>query len=265
MVEIAFLMSIEKLGAPLLMNDGLGDPAMEDIRERSAKQEDTFKLDGPTLVKLTPVLAGIFMVNLNVALTAPFFPLYAQKHYGATQIVIGAIFCTYPFTIFLASPVMGIMCNKFGRMPVLNGGLLLASMGSFLFGSAKIIQLYFVARFIQGVGAAAVIVACTALNTANFPQSLGTVMGMQEAAVGLGFMLGPVVGGALVGFGFEVPTRCCCLFLFVCQFVLFVCLCFWLNLLCLNVKIVAGAVLHHGLSGDRHSFRNNSASWVQPR
>jgi MFS family permease len=58
---------------------------------------------------------------------------------------------------------------------------------------------------IQGVGAAATIVASTAMNSANFPAQLGAVMGLQEACVGFGFMVGAPVGAALYTLGFRVP------------------------------------------------------------
>jgi MFS family permease len=162
-------------------------------------------LNRENIAKLFPVLSGIFMVNINVSLIAAFFPLHATEYYGASKVVIGVIFSAYPFTIMLAAPFMGLLCNLFGCKPVLSAGLFIASCGSFVFGSARHLYVFLFGRIIQGLGSSAVVVACTALNTANFPRSLGSVMGMQEVATGLGFMIGPSVGGALVKLGFEVP------------------------------------------------------------
>lgn len=169
---------------------------LEDDASRMSEGDDAsqFRFDRRTVKLLVPIIVAVFLVNLNVSITAPFFPEHAKSKYGASDITIGGIFAVYPFAIMLASPGMGFLCNYNGTTVVLNSGLLVASCGSFIFGVAGSIWLYYAARVIQGIGAAAVIVAATASNAANFPKHIGTTMGLQEAATGIGFMLGPPIG-----------------------------------------------------------------------
>ena len=172
-------------------------------------------------------------MNLNVSVIAPFFPSYAKQLYGpdvATDTVVGAIFCIYPLMNMFLSPVMGAIssppksqgqgnrnsactkaANNARRITMLQCGLVLCMAGTLLFGCFdRAISVTpetnpwiplgckFVARAVQGTGAAAIVVSSFALNSANFPEKLGQVIAIQEVFGVMGFVLGPVVGGMLI-------------------------------------------------------------------
>jgi MFS family permease len=184
-----------------------------DGRPYAEMGEEEEELDGAAMKKLYPILLGVFLVNLNVSIIAPFFPVYALEHYGASSIVIALVFATYPLAGMLFAPVAGNLCNSFPRVTVLRAGLALNAFGIVMFGCAGflkgdknlVLATFFVARVVQGCGCAGVVVSASAFAAANFPRSLGKVIGMQMAAEGVGFMVGPPLGGALFAFGFPWP------------------------------------------------------------
>jgi MFS family permease len=76
-----------------------------------------------------------------------------------------------------------------------------------LFSAAASVKLgiHFIARAIQGAGCAAVVVPGSAFVADKFPIHIGSVIGLQMAFEGLGFMIGPPLGGILFSLGFPVP------------------------------------------------------------
>jgi MFS family permease len=184
------------------------------LLEHIETPETKFQLR-PNIKKLFPVLLGTFAVNLNVSIVAPFFPVYAQDQYNASPMTIALIFATYPLISMGVAPLVGLVCSRsaFDRIAVLQAGLVLNSIGSMLFGSCSLfsaatsvkVGVHFLARAVQGAGCAAVVVPASAFVAANFPKHIGSVMGLQMAFEGLGFMVGPPLGGLLFSLGFPVP------------------------------------------------------------
>jgi MFS family permease len=192
--------------------EDLEEPRESLYLEIEEEKQDGLKLSSADMKKLVPLLLGVLCVSLNVSIIAPFFPVYAIEHYGASSMTIALIFATYPLASMACAPAAGMLCSSYPRMTVLRGGLTLNAAGVALFGCAALIEninisvvMFFIARGIQGCGCAGVVVSASAFAAANFPAHLGKVIGMQMACEGLGFMIGPPLGGLLFLFGFEWP------------------------------------------------------------
>mmetsp|Transcript_41092 Transcript_41092/g.54092 ORF Transcript_41092/g.54092 Transcript_41092/m.54092 type:complete len:530 (-) Transcript_41092:277-1866(-) len=183
----------------------------EENRDMSAlKKPALFKNHG----KLVTVACAVaFCENVMIATVGPFFPQYAKERFGAKASIVGFIIALFPMTITFMSPLFGFVLFRFGRVRMVSFGLLVLACGTLLFGLADALWVFFLARFIQGFGSAAQNVATLALLVDYIDDNeLATAMGMQESAIGVGFMLGPMIGGALytaVGFKFVFIILAC--------------------------------------------------------
>eukprot|EP00658_Telonema_sp_P-2_P024485 TRINITY_DN1983_c0_g2_i5.p1 TRINITY_DN1983_c0_g2~~TRINITY_DN1983_c0_g2_i5.p1 ORF type:complete len:393 (+),score=56.94 TRINITY_DN1983_c0_g2_i5:187-1365(+) len=153
------------------------------------------------------VFLATFVINMLVSIVAPFFPQHAQDNFNASSLVIGVIFAAFPFTQMIFSPIFGTMGAKVGRPVLLYAGTAVLAGGTLLFGLSQSLVLFFVARVIQGIGGAAMATSSLAMLTDHFPTStISSAVGVNEACTGIGFMVGPPLGGLIYSLStFEVP------------------------------------------------------------
>jgi DHA1 family tetracycline resistance protein-like MFS transporter len=112
----------------------------------------------------------------------------------------GYITTVYAVMNFLAQPVLGNLSDRFGRRPVL-----LMSMGTLgvdflIMGLAHSVWLLFLGRFLSGLSGATHSTAAAYIADTTEPHQRGQAYGMLGAAFGLGFILGPAIGGYLGDF-----------------------------------------------------------------
>ena len=124
---------------------------------------------------------------------------------GAPVWIATLLMGIYSLMQFIFSPVLGRLSDRIGRVPVLVRSLW-ASVGGYLIMSLAVsgmvpnmvgILLLFTARIITGIGGASISTAQSYLSDITAPEKRAGVMGMIGAAFGLGFMIGPVIGGSL--------------------------------------------------------------------
>ncbi len=131
--------------------------------------------------------------------SSPYFLLSPnQAHLGF--ILLGFLVASYPVAMFFASPVLGALSDKYGRKPVLLLSLLGTSISYFVFAYAIIIKnipLLFISRIIDGITGGNISVAQAAIADMTDPKERQKVFGIMGAAFGLGFILGPFLGGIL--------------------------------------------------------------------
>eukprot|EP00128_Syssomonas_multiformis_P016218 Colp12_sorted_trinity150504_noHs@12698 len=158
------------------------------------------------IVVLASCLFVTLCQSLLISIVAPFFPQEAKDDYKASSTTVGLVFATFPITVFVITPLVAPATARFGRMTVLLAGLAIMAGATIGFGYSNTIWLFFIMRFLQGVGACLANATSTAILTIQFPDNTGLVMGLVETAGGLGFMVGPPVGGALYSAGgFTLP------------------------------------------------------------
>lgn len=106
---------------------------------------------------------------------------------------------------FLFSPVMGNLSDRYGRRPVLLLSLLGFTLDYVLLAFAPTIGWLFVGRLIAGVMGASFTTASAYIADISTPETRAQNFGMIGAAFGLGFIIGPLLGSQLIGFGPKVP------------------------------------------------------------
>ncbi|MHB8463552.1 MAG: MFS transporter [Acidimicrobiales bacterium] len=134
------------------------------------------------------------LVGFGIVL--PILPLYA-KRYHASPGVAGALVAAFSLAQLFGSPVWGRVSDRIGRKPVLIVSLIGTAVGSLLTGLAGGLPLLFVGRLVDGASGASVSVAQAAVADLAEPSQRARLFGLLGAAFGLGFVLGPALGGAL--------------------------------------------------------------------
>ena len=147
----------------------------------------------------------LFLVMLSFGIIIPNLVYYAEDLH-ATETQVGWLMATYSLFQFLFSPLWGRFSDRFGRRPAILIGLAGNALGLYLFGTAEDLGMLFVARAVSGaLTAAALPTAMAYVADVTDEKGRGRGMGLMGAAIGLGFILGPPVGGWLGRAGHDTP------------------------------------------------------------
>ena len=117
----------------------------------------------------------------------------------------GLLTFTYAFMQFLCGPLLGNLSDRFGRRPVLIVSLVFMGLDYFLIALAPTLFLLFIARLISGVTGATYATASAYLADTSDKGNRAANFGLIGAAFGIGFILGPALGGLLGEFGLRMP------------------------------------------------------------
>jgi DHA1 family tetracycline resistance protein-like MFS transporter len=107
--------------------------------------------------------------------------------------------------LFLFSPLIGNLSDRFGRKPVLIASLLFLGFDYFITGIAPTIWWLFVSRILSGIAGAAYTTANAYIADVSPPEKRAANFGLTGAAFGIGFVLGPAIGGFLGQYGVRIP------------------------------------------------------------
>ena len=111
----------------------------------------------------------------------------------------------YAITQFLFAPIIGNLSDKYGRRPVLLLSLFGFALDYLLLSIAPTISWLFVGRIIAGITGASITTASAYIADISTPQNRAKNFGIIGAAFGIGFIIGPVIGGLLGQYGARVP------------------------------------------------------------
>jgi len=159
----------------------------------------------------TPLPKGFWTIWTTVALdligfgiVAPILGRYAER-FGANGLQVGLLFASYSLAQFVFSPILGRLSDRIGRKPVIILSLVGTSIASFITGAAGVLWLLFVGRLIDGASGASIAVAQGAITDIAPPEQRARLLGLLGAAFGVGFVLGPAIGGLAALGGPHVP------------------------------------------------------------
>jgi MFS transporter, DHA1 family, tetracycline resistance protein len=111
----------------------------------------------------------------------------------------------YAFMQFIFAPILGNLSDKYGRRPVLLLSLLGFGIDYLFLAFAPSIFWLFVGRIIAGIAGASMTTAMAYIADVSAPEKRAQNFGIVGAAFGLGFIIGPVLGGVLGQFGTRIP------------------------------------------------------------
>ena len=123
--------------------------------------------------------------------------LATDQNITSIGIWVGLLMTSYSAAQFLFSPIWGGLSDRIGRRPVLMIGLVGNTVFFTMFGLANTLMMALAARFLAGVFNGNIAVARAYIGDVSTPKQLATRMGLIGAAFGLGFTIGPFLGGEL--------------------------------------------------------------------
>lgn len=177
------------------------------------------------------IALGVFVVFLGLGTVWPVLTIYMQKH-GASMADIGVTTAAYMAANFLFQVPMGWVSDRLGRKLPLLGGLAVHGLVSVLYLVVQDSTGFTMLRFVEGIGASAMMPAARAhLMDSIPPDRRGQAFGLLSSAFSGSILIGPGIGGLMASFiGMESP--------------------FWFGLVS---SIVAGAFLMLKVRDRRHS------------
>jgi len=167
--------------------------------------------------KNTPLLLifiTVFIDLLGFGILIPILPTFAVKELGATEFQIGIAIALYSFTQFIFNPVLGNLSDKIGRKPLIIATLFLNAAGYVIFAFTHTFFVLLISRVVAGIGGSSIGVAQAYIADVTTKENRSKGMGLIGAAFGLGFVFGPLIGGFLAKFGYEVTGLAAALFSF---------------------------------------------------
>src|SRR5512136_2197359 len=152
-----------------------------------------------------PIFVIVLIDLLGLTIIIPLMPLYAAT-FGASPLVIGLLGAIYPIMQFIGAPVLGRLSDRYGRRPI----LLISQLGTFvgfvILGFANALWMLFLSRIVDGISGANISTAQAYIADVSDEKNRAKNFGLIGAAFGLGFIIGPAVGGFLSQFGYQVPA-----------------------------------------------------------
>lgn len=150
------------------------------------------------------VFIAVFIDLIGFGIVLPLLPSYAARMH-VTDFRIGMVVASFSLMQFLLAPWWGRLSDRIGRRPVLLVGLAGSSLSYLLFAFAGNFWLLLLSRLIAGGMGATVNVAQAYLADVTPPERRAKAMGLIGAAFGLGFVVGPAIGGLTSRWGESVP------------------------------------------------------------
>lgn len=158
---------------------------------------------------LSMIFLVIFVDLLGFGILIPILPTFATKELHSTEFMVGIAIATYSFVQFLFNPVLGGISDRKGRRNIILVTLLLNAAGYIIFAFSHNVFMLILSRVIAGIGGSTIGVAQAYIADVTTPGERSRGMGMIGVAFGLGFVIGPLLGGFLAKYGYEVTGFVC--------------------------------------------------------
>ncbi|GAB4506084.1 MAG: tetracycline resistance MFS efflux pump [Anaerolineales bacterium] len=148
---------------------------------------------------------GLFIVMVGFGIIIPILPYFAESM-GATSLHLGLLMASYSLMQFIFAPIWGRYSDRVGRRPVLLLGLLGFGFTFFMFAMSSHLWMLFAARILGGILTSATLPTAMAyIGDSTSERERGGGMGLMGAAMGLGMIFGPAIGGYLGILSFRAP------------------------------------------------------------
>ena len=173
--------------------------------------------------RLFTIFIIVFVDLLGFSLILPLLPYYAET-YSATPIIVGLLVASYAAAQLIGAPLLGRLSDRYGRRPILLLSVAGTLLGFLLLGLAEplgkhlssvfaplsanfmTLLILFLSRIIDGATGGNITVAQAYITDVTDEQNRAKGLGLIGAAFGLGFIIGPAIGGALSQWGYSLPA-----------------------------------------------------------
>ena len=134
---------------------------------------------------------------LGFGIVIPVLPLYAEGTIKASPAQLAWIVGIYSLLQLVCAPLFGKLSDRIGRKPVLVVSILGTAVGFVVLGAATTVWMLILGRIIDGASGGNISTAMACIADVTTKENRSRNMGLVGAAFGLGFMLGPAIGGVL--------------------------------------------------------------------
>ena len=152
------------------------------------------------------LLLATFIDLLGIGILQPVLPFlvaqYTHKHIAS---YVGIITALFAFCEFVAAPALGLLSDRYGRRPVLLLSMAGSVLGYLLLGCGKTLWLLFLGRIIDGLTAGNISTIFAYVADITPHEQRAKRYGIIGGAIGLGFIIGPAIGGFAARWGLSAP------------------------------------------------------------
>ena len=158
--------------------------------------------------RMTFIFITILLDAIGIGLIVPILPEVIRR-FGANESFVSTYFgyfiSIYSLMLFIASPFLGSLSDRFGRRPVLLVALLGSGLDYLLMAFSPSLLLLFIGRIISGLTGASLTVASSYIADISNDKNRTSNFGLVGAAFGVGFVVGPALGGLVGSYGHNLP------------------------------------------------------------
>lgn len=151
----------------------------------------------------------IFIDALGMSIIIPIMPSLLGELTGQTvaesAVIGGVLTAVYALNQFLFGPIVGALSDRFGRRPLILASLSALVIDYLLMAVAWNVWLLFLGRFLAGLAGASYTVATAYIADVSEKSKRSENFGLVGAAFGIGFIIGPVLGGLVANLGVRAP------------------------------------------------------------
>ncbi len=150
----------------------------------------------PSRTRLSLLFLTVLLDLVGFGIVLPLLPFYATR-FGASGTQVGLLVTVYSLAQLVTAPVWGRLSDRRGRRPILLIGLAGSTVSYLVFAWADSLWVLFLSRVMAGIGGATVPVAQAYIADVTPPERRAGNLGLIGAAFGIGFIVGPALGGTL--------------------------------------------------------------------
>ena len=155
------------------------------------------------------IFITVLLDMLSIGIIIPVLPKlilsFMGGEFSSAAKMVGIFMSVWAFMQFIASPVMGALSDTWGRRPVILMSNLGLGLDYLIMALAPALWVLFVGRVLAGIFSATVSTAQAYIADITPPEKRAAAFGMLGAAFGLGFVLGPALGGVLGHYDLRLP------------------------------------------------------------
>ncbi len=154
---------------------------------------------------LAVIFVTVFLDLLGIGLLVPVAP-FVVREFRDDGLTVGLLALTFSVAQFVASPILGALSDRYGRRSILLISIFGTGIGYLLFGWAATLWMLFLSRLIDGITGGNISTAQAYIADISAPEDRSKNFGLIGAAFGLGFIIGPAVGGILSRISLSAPA-----------------------------------------------------------
>jgi DHA1 family tetracycline resistance protein-like MFS transporter len=155
------------------------------------------------------IFVTILIDVIGIGIIIPVLPSLIESLHGEglseAARIGGWLIFSYAFMQFFFAPILGVLSDKYGRRPIILMALFGLGVDYIFHAFAPTIGWLFVGRILAGITGASFTVATAYIADVSTPEKKAQNFGLVGAAFGLGFIVGPVIGGVAAQWGIQAP------------------------------------------------------------